>query len=376
MVGPSHPASAFLNRRALCVAAVLLVTLPSASAGSSADPIALAHSVFNVVQGQAGPALDAVAGDGTNTGIGPGAQLAIQGLVPGNTNTCTANFVWKDQAGVLYLGSAGHCFVPSGKRTDGADPWNATGVHVSVCRSKCYFGGNTGGLQVSGDWVALGPVVYARYESGHGNDFGLVAIPPALVADLDPSIPHWGGPMAEANEVAAGDRIVIHGNAVVFGETFATKNREGTFRNYGTETWGAELLIASGDSGAAVGHVAAGADPMRVEAAGFLTNAAGCTVAVAGVAQTMSPVSIGGNNFSCAAIGTTVAHAEAMAKEAGLCLRVVLQGEDPATAPNAADCFATTPPPPPCESDNRNGLKCCEADDEDDAEVSDRACPA
>src|SRR5206468_1688336 len=99
-------------------------------------------------------------------GIGPGSYLLIDqtsGDPVDNgpaTFICTANFVWNGPNSATYLGAAGHCFLPEG--FDGyvknPDPYV---TRVRVCVKDCIFGGQLGAVY-RGDFVDLGPVVYAR----------------------------------------------------------------------------------------------------------------------------------------------------------------------------------------------------------------------
>lgn len=275
----------------------------------------------------------------TNDGIGPGSQLVTR--TPAGGWLCTANWLWKDDAGTPYLGTAGHCLQH--------DPANA---EIYACRSKCVLGGQAGGLQqqvagasassaafagpqvprlaLLGDWVRLGAVAYAQ-ANGPANDFGLVAIPAAVVPSLDPEMPFWGAPTATATTVERGDLAVIHGNAATLAETAATKNRIGTFNSFGAQTWGADLLVAGGDSGSAVGRIAnlgEATDLSQAQAAGLVTHLGACDVNGLQVHSSTEP--------SCAT-GPTVGRAQELAAAAGLCIQVVLVGEDP-TALAPASC--------------------------------------
>jgi hypothetical protein len=319
--------------------AVAILPAPGASEPSAAAAVPLetllpADLALHVVD----PA-DPAAATLTNDGIGPGSQIVVRFATVGKL--CTANWVWKDDAGTPYLGAAGHCFLP-----------DSSSAEVYACRSKCVFGGQAGGIQqglagagtsqaaftgpqvprlsVLGDWVRLGAVVYAQ-ANGPANDFGLVAIPAAVVPSLDPAMPFWGAPTAVATTVEKGDLAVIHGNAATLAETLATKSRIGTFNYFGAETWGADLAVAGGDSGSAVGRIAnlgADTDLSQAEAAGIVTHLGACDY-VLGQAHF-------GGDAGCAT-GPTVGRAKALAATAGLCIEVVLVSEDP-TGLSPASC--------------------------------------
>lgn len=196
-------------------------------------------------------------------GIGPGSHLII--TIPGEgTFGCTANYLWQSGSN-LYLGAAGHCFLPASKTATHGPGWdyNASGVITKVCVSQCYFGGQTGFI-VTGVLKTLGPVAYARQTAAGGdigNDFGMVVIPGGATGALAPylrsQMPTWGGPSAEG---AIGLGPVVHfGYGLVTGETFPTMARAGvgTVSSPGT---GHFLMVGAanlGDSGSAVNTAAA-----------------------------------------------------------------------------------------------------------------------
>src|SRR5919108_3865104 len=129
--------------------------------------------------------------------IGPGSALLI--TIPNEGRFgCTANFVWSG-GGKLYLGAAGHCFLPeTTKATHGAGAdYDASGDVVQVCVEGCE--GNFRTMLLVGKFVTLGAVAYARQtdptgEEDIGNDFGVVEIPTAVASLIRTLLPVWGGP--------------------------------------------------------------------------------------------------------------------------------------------------------------------------------------
>lgn len=233
-----------------------------------------------------------------SSGIGPGSLLLISR--DGATAGCTANFVWDGADGDVYLGAAGHCFLPGSAEADtnAGESYDTSDVTVRVC-IDCGFGGATAlnGL-AGGELVELGEVAYARQSEddvGVGNDFGLVRVPSDVQDLLDPSMPTYGGP-SEVGEVDGGEPVCHYGNAVGLGETFVTKGRTGAGLGNDGDSWNAGTGSAPGDSGAAVQSCRPTLSGFRgVEAVGVLTH--GTTGGVA---------------------GTTMSRAVEMAAEAGL----------------------------------------------------------
>lgn len=319
--------------------------------------------VFDVVDA------DSLAANGPNgvvynEFIGPGSHLlmSFDGSDYGSW-LCTANWVWNDQDGNLYLGSAGHCFLPQDKTAthgEGSDfEVDPDQLRVYVCKSTCPLGGYAGTIDggfvedqfgVGPEYVELGPVSYARQNTASGadvgHDFGLVAIPEELHPYVNTVQPVWGGSGGSIDDPADGDHFFLHGNAAQYGETFATKSRPGIYWDalFGLQSddsgaWNAITPSYGGDSGSAVGGLPAGALdrlPAGVDAVGILTHGYGVNDCVVGVVGAPC-VGLVGASLNIAE-GTLNGRAIEMAKEAGLCIEPLLGAVDPETAPPAADC--------------------------------------
>lgn len=143
-------------------------------------------------------------------GIGPGSYIST--TMEGNGSTgCTANFVWEDPAGTLYLGTAGHCVMPQSSdpphSTHGPDPdWDASKSHTRVRVEGCLAEVCPDG----GRMVDLGPLVYARQcpvDHDHpcqiGYDLALVQIPEEHHDLVRTTMPYWGDPDGQATLDAA-----------------------------------------------------------------------------------------------------------------------------------------------------------------------------
>lgn len=245
--------------------------------------------------------------------IGPGSRLTI--AMGGVAYRCTANFIWRDNVtSKLYLGAAGHCFVPPDKvATHGPganyDPnLTAVGVCVSFCSPLAQLSG--GGTTVEN--VLLGPVVYARQaQSGVqlGNDFGLVEIPPQYYSKIRTTMPVWLGP-TEPGYVTNRGLICHYGHGLGVGATWPTMGRIGVGLSHANVSgvWTALLAAEPGDSGSAV--ITCRQDEGGVHgvgAAGILTHGLGV----------VAPVTL------LLTYGTTIAKAKQMATQRGLDVDVV-----------------------------------------------------
>jgi hypothetical protein len=248
------------------------------------------------------------------TGIGPGSHLFMTfDAEPDATYGCTANFIWA-AGSTLYLGAAGHCFLPADAvATDGLDAdYDPAGTHVEVCVSACTNGG-VSGFVVTGNTIALGPVAYARQSSSGaddardvGYDFGIVEIPAEHHDLVRTSMPVFGGPATARGTLDAGDVTCHYGYGAGVGEVYPTMGRVGTGIIELDGAWFAATPSSPGDSGAAFQTCTLGDDGLvGDEAIGALTHLSRLGVA-----------------------GTTVEQAVAMAREAGLSLSLVLHAAE------------------------------------------------
>jgi hypothetical protein len=254
--------------------------------------------------------------------IGPGSALII--TIPGEGRFgCTANFVWADGR-KLYLGAAGHCFLPAAMKSThgpGAD-YDPSGVEVSVCVNNC--DGNFRSMTLVGELVLLGRVAYARQtdalgEEQVGHDFGVVEIPDEFAPQVRRAMPVFGGPTG-VDTLDTGELGCHFGHGLVVGETFATKARVGIGGGSDRESWMGDFAGAFGDSGSAmVSCVQEGLGFSGRGAVGVLTH----------LGLSVCPCDVKFKGLKIKAehgviFGTTVARAIDMATEAGLRLAVSL----------------------------------------------------
>ncbi len=145
--------------------------------------------------------------------ITPGVQMYTKGA------QCTANFVFTDRRGRVYVGYAAHC-AGLGEATD-TDGCEARSVRLGT---KVDF--VTGGSLVgSGRRIARGKLVYSSWITEHRlgtkaantcayNDLALVKVKRRDIKRVNPSIPFFGGPTGiDRNGTRAGDRVYSYGNS-------------------------------------------------------------------------------------------------------------------------------------------------------------------
>ncbi len=149
--------------------------------------------------------------------ITPGTMMYTKGA------QCTANFVFTDAVGGVYVGYAAHC-AGKGAATD-TNGCN-TASHPNGTPVRFARGGN---LASGGSTVGTGTLVYSSWRAMRRlgtrnadacayNDFALVKVAPRFVRRVNPSVPFWGGPTGiDRNGTDAGDRLWTYGNSSLRG---------------------------------------------------------------------------------------------------------------------------------------------------------------
>ncbi|WP_103382254.1 serine protease [Pseudonocardia dioxanivorans] len=162
---------------------------------------------------------------------------------------CTSNFVFT-AGGRTYLGQAAHCSA-TGKATD-TDGCTSTllplGTEVDIT------GATRKGVLAYSSWSAM----QARGETDRGacgaNDFALVAIDPADVASVNPTMPFFGGPTGVSSAgLPEGAQTFTYGNSPLRGGISALSPKGGVSAGDTNGGWGHEVYTTSpgvpGDSG-------------------------------------------------------------------------------------------------------------------------------
>ncbi|HEU0132585.1 MAG TPA: serine protease [Mycobacteriales bacterium] len=137
--------------------------------------------------------------------IHPGVQT-----VTGGSNQCTANFVFSDSAGNVYIGQAAHC----ASRGAATDTNGCTTPSMGLNTNVSVGGASRTGKLVYSSWLTM----QARHETNtypcQYNDFALVKLDAADVGRVNPSVPFWGGPRAvRSGPLVRGEQVVSYGNS-------------------------------------------------------------------------------------------------------------------------------------------------------------------
>ncbi|HEU4974047.1 MAG TPA: serine protease [Baekduia sp.] len=133
--------------------------------------------------------------------IHPGVQVFTDGA------QCTANFVFT-AGGTTYLGQAAHCSgTGSSTDTDGCASGSLPlGTPVDVT------GASRPGRLAYNSWLTMQDAGEADMETCAYNDLALIALDPADVAAVNPSVPRWGGPVGVGTAKAL-DSVYSYGNS-------------------------------------------------------------------------------------------------------------------------------------------------------------------
>ncbi len=189
--------------------------------------------------------------------VHPGTQMYTAGA------QCTANFVFTDARSRVYLGYAAHCAgLGEATDTDGclADSL-PLGTRVRFAEGGSLVDGGTtvgrGQLAYS-SWVTMQRLGTTATNPCAYNDFALVRVSTRTAADVNPSVPFWGGPTGiDRDGTAVGDEVYSYGNSSIRGGATELSPKQGA--SVGDDPadggWSHPLYTATpgvpGDSGSA-----------------------------------------------------------------------------------------------------------------------------
>lgn len=133
--------------------------------------------------------------------IHPGVQTVTAGA------QCTANFVFTSGT-TVYIGQAAHCSGTGGNTatngcTSGSLP---LGTPVDV-------GGVATGTMVYNSWLTMQSLGETDANTCAYNDLALIQLSPSDAANVNPSVPFFGGPTGLGGGTAPGDNVYSYGNS-------------------------------------------------------------------------------------------------------------------------------------------------------------------
>ena len=187
--------------------------------------------------------------------IHPGTMMYTDGA------QCTANFVYTDGAGNTYVGYAAHCAgTGAATDTDGCSTQSlplGTKVTFNEGGSLVDEGTQVGtGTLAYSSWLTMQRVNETNANACDYNDLALVKVDAKNVADVNPSIPFWGGPTGiNTGGTQAGDKLYTYGNSSLRGGVSVLSPHVGVSLGDDGNGWTHALYSVSpgvpGDSGSA-----------------------------------------------------------------------------------------------------------------------------
>ena len=126
-----------------------------------------------------------------------------------NGAQCTANFVFTDAVGGVYLGQAAHCSGTGGAtETDGCTSKSLPlGTPVDV------RGAEHPGVLAYNSWITMQAANEADPDTCAYNDFALIKLDARDAGRVNPSIPVWGGPTGLGTSTGTGSQVYSYGNS-------------------------------------------------------------------------------------------------------------------------------------------------------------------
>jgi hypothetical protein len=187
--------------------------------------------------------------------IHPGTMMYTDGA------QCTANFVFTDGSGAVYVGYAAHC-AGTGEATDtnGCDAGSLPlGTKVDFVEGGSLVSGGTrvgGGTLVYSSWLAMQQANESDENACAYNDFAVVKVDAADTGKVNPTVPFWGGPTGiDTDGTAAGEDVYSYGNSSLRAGLEPLKPKRGASIGDEGEGWSHNVYTATpgvpGDSGSA-----------------------------------------------------------------------------------------------------------------------------
>src|SRR5438309_3420998 len=140
----------------------------------------------------------------------------------GGAGQCTSNFVFTDASGGVYLGQAAHCSsTGSDTETDGCATKSlplGTPIYAGDLVNGGIQNGTLIGTLAYNSWIAMQQAHETDAATCAYNDLALIKISAAQVANVNPTVPFWGGPNGLAPGAAPlGERVFTYGNSILRG---------------------------------------------------------------------------------------------------------------------------------------------------------------
>lgn len=175
------------------------------------------------------------------TGWAPADTAAIRpGIVTDSAGggECTTNFVFT--AGErTFIGQAAHCAgTGQATETNGCD--SGTGPLGTAVTLQAADGSQRSGTLAYSSWVTMQERGETDADTCQFNDFALVELDPADAAEVNPSVPIFGGPVGiDTDGLPAGEQVFSYGNSPL---------------RMGIEQLRPKVGVSAGDTGGGFSH--------------------------------------------------------------------------------------------------------------------------
>ncbi len=175
---------------------------------------------------------------------------------------CTANFVFTDSSGNVYLGQAAHCSSTGGDTSTNGCSTGSLPLGTPIFSGDLVNGGIQNGTKIGtlayNSWIAMQNAHETDANTCAYNDLALIKIDSSQVGNVNPTVPFWGGPNGLASSAAgAGSRVFSYGNSILRGGISALSPKTGTSLGdlAGSGGWSEDVYTVTpgipGDSGSA-----------------------------------------------------------------------------------------------------------------------------
>jgi len=178
----------------------------------------------------------------------------------GGASQCTANFVFTDATGNVYLGQAAHCSSTGEDTETNGCSTKSLPLGTPIYSGDLLNGGVQNGTLIGtlayNSWIAMQGKGETDPNTCAYNDLALIKINAAQVGKVNPTVPFWGGPNGLAAGVSAsGEQVYTYGNSILRGGVSVLSPKTGVSLGDQEETggWSQELYTVTpgipGDSG-------------------------------------------------------------------------------------------------------------------------------
>ncbi len=175
---------------------------------------------------------------------------------------CTANFVYTDASGGVYLGQAAHCSSTGGSTETNGCSTKSLPIGTPIYAGDLVNGGIQNGTLIGtlayNSWIAMQQAHETNAATCAYNDLALIKISAAQAPNVNPTVPFWGGPNGLAAGAAPlGERVYTYGNSILRGGVSVLSPKTGASLGEGEESagWSSQVYTVTpgipGDSGSA-----------------------------------------------------------------------------------------------------------------------------